>query len=489
MSVPKSFWMNFDNVGLNNDLHEITMAAASFLQNTHQEWVTYEYFMSELPAGRNFIIFAGLEQIIHYVEALNFRPDWVRAYLKDLPCFANIPEAFFDDYLKNFRFSGNLFAVPEGTVVFAREPAFVIQAPRGEAQLLETFLLSMVNYQSLCATKAARIRLAAGRDRYLIDMGSRRAPCPQAAIYNGRASYIGGFNSTSNLLPTFYDRGIPVFGGISHAYIRQFGPENEREAFKALLRAFPGSILPLDTYHALERGISNVLAAIDELETEGSFERQDLAGVRINTGNLFEQTIQIRNILDSHGLLTVQVVLSGDLNEFKIHELESQFRTHQHKTGQTLGKISYGVSTEQAISADSPFLPGVYKLSQQESQMGPRKVFKLSEEKSSYPGFKQIYRFYDETGQWDRDKLMFFDEPAPTEGFPLLIPMMNSGRTATDPENLDQIRARTWVNIQSLPCELLGWDCQPADYFDQRLEASEAILGEVDRGLASLKAS
>ncbi|MGA2597889.1 MAG: nicotinate phosphoribosyltransferase [Bryobacteraceae bacterium] len=350
--------------GLLTDLYQLTMAAGYFQAGKTREIATFELFFRKLPRYRNFVLGAGLAQVVDYLLNVHFTEDEVR-YLEKLPQFSRVPAAFFDS-LRAFRFTGDLFAIPEGTPVFAGEPFLTLRAPLIEAQIPETYLLATVGFQSLIATKAARIVEVAG-GRAVVDFGTRRAHSPEAGVIAGRASYIGGCIGTSNT-ETGYRFGIPVFGTAAHSWVQAFS--SERDAYVRLQEMLgEQTVYLIDTYDTVEGAR---LAA--ELG-------RPLWGVRLDSGNVVELSRAVRKVLDEAGLPDAKIMATSDLNEYKILEYAAARAPID----------AFGVGTDLATSADSPSLGVVYKMVELEG----RQTAKYSEDKQTIPGSKQVFRFAD----------------------------------------------------------------------------------------------
>ncbi|MGQ9632819.1 MAG: nicotinate phosphoribosyltransferase [Bryobacteraceae bacterium] len=354
--------------GLLTDLYELTMAAGYYAAGKSEEKAAFELSVRHLPPNRNYIIAAGLAQAVEYLTLVQFTEDDI-AYLRSLPQFAHTPEGFYDR-LRRFRFTGDLLAVPEGTPVFSGEPVLTVRAPLIEAQIAETYLLSMISFQSLVATKAARI-VQTARGRAVVEFGTRRAHSPMAGVVAARAAYIGGCVGTSNALAgKLY--GIPVYGTAAHSWVQAF--PSEEAAFRQLQELLQAStVYIVDTYDTLEG--ARRAASLG----------QPLWGVRLDSGDLLTLSRQVRAILDEAGLKDAKIMASGDLNEYRIQELVRQ--------GAPID--AFGVGTELVTSADSPRLGAIYKLVELESGGIRRYTAKFSEDKATYPGTKQIYRFKD----------------------------------------------------------------------------------------------
>jgi nicotinate phosphoribosyltransferase len=347
---------------LNTDLYELTMAAGYFDNGKATETATFELFFRRLPRYRNYVMAAGLAQVVDYLLNLRFTDDEI-AYLKRLPQFKNVSPAFFD-YLRQFRFTGDLFAMPEGTPIFAGEPFLTVRAPLIEAQIPETYLLATIGFQSLIATKAARIVDVAG-GRSVVEFGTRRAHSAEAGVLGGRAAYIGGCIGTSNT-EVGYRYDIPVYGTAAHSWVQSFS--TEREAFERLQTMLgPATVHLIDTYDTIEG--AKLAASLG----------RPLWGVRLDSGNLVELARKVRTILDEAGLHDAKIMATSDLNEYKILEYAA--------AGTPID--AFGVGTDLATSSDSPTLGVVYKM----VELDGRSTAKFSEDKHTMPGTKQVFRF------------------------------------------------------------------------------------------------
>ncbi len=384
--------------GLATDLYQLTMAAA-YHAHGRGERASFELFVRRLPPERSYLVVVGLAQALEYLRDLSFTKEEI-AYLQSLPVFAHVAPDFWT-YLRGFRFSGAVWAMPEGTVAFANEPLLRVTAPLVEAQLAETFLLATLNFQTLIATKAARI-VAAAQGRGVIEFGARRCHSFGAAIYAARAAFIGGCIGTSNVeAGRLFD--LPVYGTSAHSFVMSF--ENETDAFRAYNEVFPQSTtLLLDTYDTLNAA---------RLATEFG---QVLRGVRLDSGDLAELSKQVRAILDAAGMRQTKIMASGDLDEFKIAALLAAGAPFD----------SFGVGTELSTSRDAPALGGVYKLVELEKNGRHEPKMKLSEEKATYPYCKQVWRAVARDGSFAGDVIAASDE-APVSDWPLLQPVMHDG--------------------------------------------------------------
>lgn len=412
------------NVALLLDLYELAMAD-SYFRHGMNDRATFALFVRSLPPGRTFLVSAGLDTALSYLETLHFEDEAIH-YLRSLRLFS---EGFLD-YLRTFRFTGDVRAIPEGELFFPPEPLLEVSGPRIEAQIVETFLLNALNFQVMIASKAARVVLAA-RGRGVVDFSPRRDHGADAAIKAARAAYIAGCTGTSNVLAGML-YGIPVVGTMAHSYIMSFS--DELEAFRAFAQDFPNhAVLLIDTYDTLQ-GAANAITVGRELAASGA----RLRGVRIDSGDLITQSRAVRTALDAAGFREVQIFLSGDLNEYRIVELLDQ--------GAAVD--AFGVGTELGTSADAPHLGGVYKLV--EDEKGYR--FKLSTGKATLPGRKQVWRHTDADGQPAGDLITLLDEPGPAGSVPLLVQVMEAGRRRQS-DRLDEIRRHCTERLAALPEE------------------------------------
>lgn len=385
--------------GLLTDLYELTMAAG-YVQNRFDARATFELFVRNLPRRRNYLVAAGLEQALDFLENVSFSDKDI-SYLRELPFFRHVHAGFFE-YLSRFRFTGDVWALPEGTIFFPGEPLLRVTAPIAEAQLVETGLLSILHFQTLIASKAARVTTAAA-GRPVVEFGSRRAHGMQAGVLAGRAAFIGGCVGTSN---TYSGRrfGIPVYGTQAHSWI--MAHEDEAEAFREFLDVFPDeSTLLVDTY--------DVRAAIEKIIALGRMP----GGVRLDSGDVLADSVWVRERLDRAGWKDVQIFASGDLDEDRMESLL--------QSGARID--AFGVGTALSTSGDSPSVGVIYKLVEVEMDGSVRSAAKFSQEKMTYPGRKQVFRLTDADGKFSNDVIGLEGESiAGTE--PLLVPVMREGR-------------------------------------------------------------
>jgi len=429
--------MDLENMVLLTDLYQITMAQGYFQQDVDNE-VTFDLFARKCPDKGNYMVAAGLEQALGYLENLSFNEDTID-YLRQQKG-ANGQQKFSEDfleYLKDFRFEGDVYAVKEGEVVMPNEPIMRVTADRIQAQLVETFLLNQINHQTLIATKASRVVQAAD-GRAVSDFGLRRAHSDSAGIKGARAAYIGGAVSTSNVLAG-YHFDIPVVGTMAHSWIMGF--ETELEAFQAYADTYQdSSVLLIDTYDTIE-GAKNAVIVGKELEDKG----YQLQAIRLDSGDLVDLSIKVRDILDNAGLDYVKIVASNDLNEYKIEDLLEQG-----------AKIDlFGVGTEMITSKQSPALGGVYKLAQNTNKNGESiPVIKLSNDeiKITNPGIKQIYRQNDSNGNYVRDVLGLENEVG-IEGEKLLHKVMENGEITYQIPSLQESQQYCRERLEQLGSE------------------------------------
>lgn len=380
-------------LSLLTDLYELTMMQGYF-KNQNHDVVVFDAFYRSNPCGGGYAVCAGLEQLIDYVRRLQFDEDDI-SYLRSLKIF----DEDFLAYLKDFRFSGDIYAIPEGTLIFPREPLVKIVAPIMEAQLMETAILNIINHQCLIATKAARVCYAAKGDG-VMEFGLRRAQGPDAGTYGARAAVIGGCKGTSNVLAGQMF-GIPVLGTHAHSWIMSF--PDEYTAFKAYADLYPGAcILLVDTYDTLKSGMPNAIRVFQEMRDAGV--PLTYYGIRMDSGDLAYLSKKVRKMLDDAGFPDAVISASNDLDEYLIESLKLQ--------GATI--TSWGVGTNLITSKDNPAFGGVYKLAAIQADDGsfvPKIKLSENSEKVTNPGNKTIYRIYDnDTGKIRADLICLADE-------------------------------------------------------------------------------
>jgi len=370
--------MGNQNLTLLTDLYELTMMQGYFKNKDCNETVIFDMFYRSNPCGGGYSIMAGLEQVIQYIRNLNFDSEALE-YLGSLGIF----EQDFLDYLKSFRFSGDMYAIPEGTVIFPREPLIKVIAPIMEAQLIETAILNVINHQSLIATKAARVCYAARGDG-VMEFGLRRAQGPNAGVYGARAAMIGGCVGTSNVLAgQLFD--VPVKGTHAHSWIMSF--PDEYTAFKTYSDLYPNAcILLVDTYDTLKSGVPNAIRVFREMREAGH--TLTFYGIRLDSGDLAYLSKKARKMLNDAGFTDAVISASNDLDEFLIDSLKTQ--------GAAI--TSWGVGTNLITSKDNPAFGGVYKLAAIRDENGvfiPKIKISENTEKMTHPGDKMIYRIYE----------------------------------------------------------------------------------------------
>lgn len=411
-----SGFLNSDNMALALDHYQLTMAGAYYTQNLTDLHATFNLFVRKLPKNRNFLIAAGLEQCLHYLENIHFLDDHIE-WLRKKPEFEHVKPSFFDEYLPNFRFTGEVRAIPEGTVVFPNEPILEVTAPIIEAQIVETFLLSKIVGQTTIASKASRV-VHAANGRPVIDFGMRRAHDPQAAVFASRACYIGGCEKTSNDLAGYlWD--IPVTGTMAHSFIQVY--DSEYSAFQDYVKVYPTTFTALiDTYDT----IYGTLIA--------SKFQENLLSVRIDSGDLLENSFAVRSTLDKERCFSTKIFVSSDLNEYKIKDLMEKNAPID----------AFGVGTEMIVSRDEPTLSAVYKL----VDFNNEPKIKLSQGKITYPGKKSLHRFIYEDQQYD----IIGIKGEEFETKDLLQQVMINGKSLISPPILKDVRDYSMKQVSQL---------------------------------------
>ncbi len=435
------------------DLYQLTMVGGYVQRGKSKQWANFDYFFRKIPDEGGYCILAGLEDVIEYIRKLRFTPDDL-SYLKSLGIF---PKTFLD-YLEGFKFTGDLWAIPEGTVVFPHEPLLRVTAPLPEAQLFETTLLNIMNFQTLIATKGARVHWAAQGDP-VIDFGLRRAHGPDGALMASRAAYIGGVDATSNVLAgRLY--GIPVKGTHAHSWVESF--PNELEAFREYAKVYPDACLFLvDTYDTLKSGVPHAAQVGKEIKKKG----HDLRGIRLDSGDLAYLSKEARKILNESGFPDASIAASSDLDEWIMQSLKRQ--------GAQVDM--WGVGTRLVTAFSCPALGGVYKLTAL-NEKGERMLPKIKRsdnpEKITNPGMKKVVRMYDRRGQMRGDVIFLDEEEIPeqrwfrahhpmythiTKRYPkhfkrreLLAPIFQKGKLIYKSPSLHKIREHAQKNLKEL---------------------------------------
>jgi nicotinate phosphoribosyltransferase len=410
------------------DLYELTMAQSYFIHKPDTR-ATFELFVRNLGKKRSFLLAAGLEDILDYIKNLRFSDEHIN-YLKKQKLFSDK----FLKYLKNFRFNGDIWAMPEGTICFANEPVLRVTANIIEAQILESFCLNTINLQTMIASKAARVVLAA-QGRGVFDFALRRTQGTDAAIKAARSSYLAGCGGTSNVLAGLKFN-IPVVGTMAHSFVMAF--DTEVESFCAYSRVFPDkTTLLVDTYDT-KKGIENAMRIGRFLKEKG----HRLMAIRLDSGDLVTLSKMARKMLNSAGLEYVKIFASGNLDEYKIDALL--------KKGAQID--NFGVGTHMGVSSDAPYLDVIYKLSEISHHDGRfLPTMKLSQGKVTYPGRKQVFRMKDKSGKYVKDTLALEDEKV--KGEPLLIKVVSKGKIIYQAPPLIELRKRATLNLLGLPAK------------------------------------
>ncbi len=413
-------FVNENNMGMLTDLYELTMAQVYFNENMNKTAI-FDFYTRPIK-NRSYLLNAGLEQVLFYLQNLKFTESDID-FLKSTGKFTDE----FLDYLKNFRFTGNVYAVDEGEIIFPNEPVIQVEAPLIEAQIVETFLINTMQISILVATKALRCYSVA-KGTPLVDFGLRRAHGTDAGMKAARSSFVGGFLGTSNVLAG-KEFGIPIFGTMAHSFI--LAHETEEEAFENFAKHYPdNAILLVDTFDTIE-GVKKAVNVIKKLGLK-SFK-----GIRLDSGDIVSLAKESRKILDEAGFKDAMIFVSGGLNEYKIQEYLNK--------GAPID--AWGVGTELVVSADLPYLDCAYKLVEYDGK--PK--MKFSPHKITLPSKKQVYRFY-EDGKIKKDIVCSFDEKF--EGTPLLKKYIENGKIVKKIPSLEEIKEKAVSNLEKLPEEL-----------------------------------
>lgn len=436
---------------LHTDLYQLTMIAGYVTGGVHNQRSTFELFIRRLPPHRAFVVAAGLDTALQYLESLTFSESEIE-WIRSIPALRRAAPAFFD-YLRQFRFTGEVWAIAEGTPFFPYEPVLRVTAPLAEAQLLETAFLAIINFQISIASKAARI-VGAANGRPVMEFGARRAHGLDAALYAARAAHVGGCDSTS-LMAAGREFGIPLSGTMAHSWV--LAANTELDAFRRYIENFGElSVLLLDTY--------DTVAAARLIVTAGLRP----PAVRLDSGDFLELSRAVRSIFDTAGLTSTRILVSGDLDEYRIRDL----------VGAGAPIDGFGVGTALTTSEDAPALGGIYKLVQLQDGSGVRDVMKRSTGKATWPGRKQVFRAI-EAGRAVRDLIAFDDET--DDGRPLLEQVVTGGVRVTPRRPLADVRARAQALIGELPESLRQLDAAPAypvepsDRLDRARRAHEGV--------------
>ena len=413
-------FVNENNMGMLTDLYELTMAQVYFNENFNKTAI-FDFYTRPVK-NRSYLLNAGLEQVLFYLENIKFTDSDID-FLKKTNKFSDD----FLDYLKNFKFTGNVYAIDEGEIVFPNEPVIQVEAPLIEAQIVETFLINTMQISILVATKALRC-FSVAKGTPLVDFGLRRAHGTDAGMKAARSSFIGGFLGTSNVLAG-KEFGIPIFGTMAHSFI--LAHETEEEAFENFAKHYPdNAILLVDTFNTIE-GVKKAVKVIKKLGLK------TFKGIRLDSGDIINLAKESRKILDEAGFKDAMIFVSGGLNEYKIKEYLDK--------GAPID--AWGVGTELVVSADLPYLDCAYKLVEYDGK--PK--MKFSPNKITLPSKKQVFRFY-EDGKIKKDIVCSFDEEM--EGEPLLKEYMKEGKIVKNLPKLEEIKEKAMNNLEKLPEEL-----------------------------------
>lgn len=416
--------MNPSSSILLTDLYQLTMLQA-YVEHGMEDTAVFEFFVRKLPAHRGFLMAAGLEQVLEFLERLRF----TAADVEWLAGSGRFSRSFLD-YLETLRFAGEVHAMPEGTIFFPHEPILRVTAPLPQAQLIETRVMNLLNFQTMIASKAARSVLVAG-GKPLIDFGLRRAHGAEAGLLAARASYMAGFSGTATVLAGM-QFGIPVYGTMAHSFVQAH--KNETSAFEHFAQTQPDNVvLLIDTYDT-EAAARTVVTLARQLRAKGIA----VQGVRLDSGDLADHARKVRRILDDGGLTQVQILASGNLDEYQLQRLiasEAPIDT-------------FAVGTAMTTSADAPSLDCAYKL----QEYAGRPCRKRSEGKATWPGRKQVYRHRDPHGLPAYDIVTLADDPQPEDA--LLQPVMRDGRRPAPSPPLAQLRQCAAAELARLPDSL-----------------------------------
>ncbi|MBU4473166.1 MAG: nicotinate phosphoribosyltransferase [Candidatus Omnitrophica bacterium] len=418
-----------DNLSLLVDLYELTMAECYF-HYKKDTLATFDLFVRALPINRSYLVAAGLEDILNYIKRLEFSKEDIN-YLRSKKIFSD----GFLKYLSKFKFKGDTWALPEGTIFFADEPVVRVTASIIEAQIIESFLLNTINLQTMIASKASRV-VSAVKEKRVYDFSLRRTHGSDAGVKAARSSYIAGFSGTSNVLAAKLYK-IPVVGTMAHSFVMSF--KHELDSFLAYSNTFAeDAILLVDTYDT-RKGIENAIDTGLYLKAK----RHCLQGIRLDSGNIISLSKLARRMLDKAGLKFVRIFASGNLDEFKIRQML--------QAGAPVD--SFGVGTNMGTSIDAPSLDVIYKISEVTDEDGKfMPTMKLSKGKVTYPGRKQIFRIKDKKGRFVKDVLGL--EKEKINAIPLLIKVVEKGKIIYKFPSLDKIRRRLTENLRRMPDRL-----------------------------------
>jgi nicotinate phosphoribosyltransferase len=458
--------LNTRKLTLLMDFYELTMANGYFRDNKHNQIAVFDVFFRSIPDDGGYAVFAGLEQVVDYIQHLEFNDAEIN--------FLRSKKVFNEDflyYLKHFKFSCDVYSMQEGTPIFPHEPIMIVKGPLLDCQLIETYILLTINHQSLIATKAARIVYAA-EGRHVLEFGARRAHGYDASIFGARAAYISGVLGSSNTYVDYMYQ-IPALGTMAHSYVQSYN--SEYEAFVAYANTYPdNTLLLVDTYNTLKQGIPNAIKIHKEILEPKGFR---LKGIRLDSGDLTYLTKEARKMLDQAGLKDTKITVSNSLDEYLIKEL-----IHQGAQIDT-----FGVGERLITARSEAVFGGVFKLAAIEvnGELVPKIKISDNIQKTTIPGFKQVYRFYDENGKAEADVITLHDETInPVEPYhlfdpnfpwkdkvienfkvvPLLVPIFVKGKLVYDLPSLKDIRAFAKEEHGKLWDEVLRLE-KPHEYY------------------------
>ncbi len=432
------------------DLYQLNMLQGYYEQGM-EDTAVFEFFVRKMPKQRGFLVAAGLETVLQYLETMSFTKeelDWLYS--------SGMFKKGFIDYLEKMRFTGDVHAMQEGTIFFPDEPILRVTAPLPQAQLVESRIINLIHFQTLIASKAIRMVIV-GRGKALVDFGMRRSHGAEAAILAARASYIVGFSGTATVLAKkLY--GIPIYGTMAHSFV--MAHDDEKEAFEHFAKARPdNAVLIIDTYDT-ERAAHKVVELAPRLRAEGI----EIRGVRLDSGDLAQEAKSVRSILDRGGLYSVKIFASGNLDEYILEDII--------KAGAPID--GFGIGTRLDTSSDVPYLDCAYKLQEYAGKVRRKR----SRGKATLPGRKQVYRYYDKDGKMSHDLLTTEDDKQ--DGRALIEPVMIGGKRLSPPRSLEDIRAYTSSELSLLPDRFKKLKDHPI-YPVKISERIEELVKKVDR--------
>ena len=437
------------------DLYQLTMLQAYFAHGM-RETAVFEFFVRKLPPHRNFLLAAGLAQVLEFLEHLRFDQDEL-AWLGQSGLFRKD----FVEHLRGLRFTGDVYAMPEGTLFFPQEPILRVVAPMPQAQLIESRLINLLHFETTVASKAARSVLVAP-GKLLVDFGLRRAHGAEAGLLAARASYIAGFSGTATVLAAPLFR-IPLFGTMAHSFVQAY--DDEAAAFVDFAKVFPSNtVLLIDTYDT-ESAARKIVALAPQLQQAGVA----IKGVRLDSGDLAVHARNVRRILDGAGLTRTTIFASGNLDEYRVRELLA--------AGAPID--GFGIGTSMATASDAPFLDAVYKLEEYAGK--PRR--KRSPGKATWPGRKQVYRHYRDDGVLDHDVITLEDDVQP--GDSLLRLVMRGGKRVRASPDIETLRTYAKARLAALPRHLRELDSSAEPYRVEIAPALQELAAKLDRQSAS----